>query len=432
MDAERAPVTRLTTQETKLEGQQKQLQTIQTSLQQLAFAASEFVLPSLFESSQAVTSSEPTRVSATTSTGAAVGGHEIEVTQLANSAQRSFTFASPASAETLSIDGHEFTVKAGETAKELANAINSSNSATVYAAVLEDGTMVLSDRATGNTGSEFIKVSGAGAMLTEKPETAKEGKNAEYSIDGVKGSSSSNTVTNAIPGVTLTLSGLTTTGPVTIDVQAPGPSVSAVESQVQSFVKLYNSTVEAIQKQLSMKPPTTASTNEPAEGSLFSDYELSSLLQSMRQTMYEPLEGLSAEMSSPYDIGISTGAASGGAGTSQATLEGQLTLNAGKLSSAVDSNPAGVEQMLQKWSQSLQGVLNNAAQAGGSLEARIQGDEAQVTQLSSQISTMNEMLAVREKTLQATYAELESVMSQNTSQSTWLTSQEKQLQASGI
>jgi flagellar capping protein FliD len=76
--------------------------------------------------------------------------------------------------------------------------------------------------------------------------------------------------------------------------------------------------------------------------------------------------------------------------------------------------------------------VNLSAEAGGALEARVNGDGEQVTELTSQISTMNEMLAQREKTLQATYAELESVMSQNTSQSTWLTSQEKQLQASGI
>jgi flagellar hook-associated protein 2 len=432
MQAEREPVTRLTAQENKLQGQQTMLQTIQSSLKQLSYAASEFIMPSLFENTQAVTSSEPTRVSAQASAGAAVGGHEVEVTQLANSAQRSFTFASPASEDKLTIDGHEFTVKAGETAKELANAINSSNTSTVYAAVLEDGTMVLSNRATGNTGGEFIKVSDTGGTLTEKPETAKEGKNAEFTVDGVAGSSSSNTATNAIPGVTLTLNGLTTTGPVTIDVQAPGPSVSAVEAQVQSFVKLYNTTVEAIQKQLSTKPPTTASTTEPAAGSLFGDYELSGLLSRMRETMYEPIAGLSAEMSSPYDIGVSTGAASGGAATSEATLEGQLTLNVAKLTSAIQSNPAGVEQMLQKWSQSLQGVVNAAAEAGGSIEARINGDSAQAQQLTTQIATMNEMLAEREKTLQATYAQLESVMSQNTSQSTWLTSQEKQLQSSGI
>jgi len=433
MTAERQPLTRLTSEQEKLQAQEKQLQSVQSSLQQLAFAASEFTLPSLFETSQTVTSSEPTRVSAATTSGAGIGGHEVEVTQLANSAQRTFTFTSPAAEETLTIDGTELTLKAGETAKELAGAINSNSSATVYAAVLEGGTLVLSNRATGATGGEFIKVSDSGTALVEKEGTAKEGKNAEYTVDGVAATSASNTVTNAIAGVTLTLNGLTTTGPVTINVQPPGASVSAVETQVQSFIKLYNSTIEAIQKQLSTKPiakPTSAA--EFGTGTLFGDLELQSLLANMRQSMYEPIAGLSAEMSNPADVGIGTGAASGAGGTSQAAIEGQLTLNATKLSEAIHANPEGVQKMLQQWSQALQSTLNSVAAPGGTLEARTSGDASQILQLTSQITTMNEMLAVREKALQATYAQLESALSRNSSQAAWLTSQEASLTASGI
>jgi flagellar hook-associated protein 2 len=430
MAAEREPVTRLTDAQEKLQGQQKELTSVQSSLRQLALLASEFSMPSLFETSQTVISSEPSRVSAATSEGAGIGGYEIEVTQLANSAQRTFTFTSPAAEDTLTIDGNSFTVKAGESAKEFANTINSDSSSTVYAAVLEGNTLVLSNRATGNTGTEFIQVSDPGATLVEKAGTAKEGKNAEYMVDGVAGTSTSNTVTNAIAGVSLTLNGLTTTaGPVTIDVQAPGASVSAVEAQVQSFVKLYNSTVEAIQKQLSTKPvakPTNAS--EFATGTLFGDVELEGLLGTMRQSMYEPIAGLAAEMSNPSDIGISTGAASGG-GASQTSIEGLLTVNTTKLAEAVKSNPAGVQQMLEKWSQGLQSTLENVAGPGGTLEARANGDSTQITELTSQISTMNEMLAVREKALQATYAALESAISRNTSQANWLTSQEASLAA---
>src|SRR5580704_1223716 len=337
MTVERAPVTRLTGEQEKVQGEQQQLQSVQSSLQQLSFSASEFSLPSLFETSQTVTSSEPTRVSATTSSGAGIGGHEVEVTQLANSAQRTFTFTSPAAEDTLTIDGHSYAVKAGEGAKELASAINSDSTATVYAAVLEGGTLVLSNRATGNTGAEFIKVSDPGGALIEQAGTAKEGKNAEYTADGVAGTSASNIVTNAIAGVTLTLNGLTTTGPVTIDVKPPGASVSAVESQVQAFIKLYNSTVEAIQKQLTTKPLSKPKTvAEYGTGSLFGDFELESVLSSMRQSMYESIAGLPVEMSSPADIGIGTGAASGGGSTSQASIEGQLTLNSTKLKEAIE------------------------------------------------------------------------------------------------
>lgn len=427
MSAEREPVTNMTAQENKLEGINSALQSAQSALQSLSFAVSEFALPSLFESSQTVTSSEPTRVSAAASTGAAVGGYEVEVSKLATSSQRTFAFTSPTAEETITVNGKELKVKAGESAKELASAINDDASATVYAVATEAGTIVLSNRETGATGPEYIKVAGAG-VLAEKEGAAKEGQDAEYTVNGVAGTSASNTVANAIPGVTLTLMSLTGTGPVTVDVQPPGPSSAALENQVNAFIKLYNSTVESIQKQLAAKPLAKASSvSEYATGALFGDLELTSVLDNMRAAMYEPIKGLEAGMSSPFDIGVSTGAPTGSGTSSQASIEGLLTLNATKLTEAVKTNPTGVQEMLREWSKSLQSTINVAAEAGGGIETRINGDSAQVTELQRRIASMNEILADREKALQETYAELEAVISQNTAQSSFLAKQSEGL-----
>jgi flagellar hook-associated protein 2 len=208
--------------------------------------------------------------------------------------------------------------------------------------------------------------------------------------------------------------------------------VSAVETQVQAFVKLYNSTVEAIQKQLAASPPHHGSSTTTAElesGTLYRDQELTQLLSSMRQVMYEPIAGLPAEASSPASIGISTGAPTGAGVTSQATLEGQLKFEPSRLAQAIQANPAAVQEMLQKWSLSLQGVIGDAAEPGGAIASRLSADEARTSDLASQISSMNELLAQREKALQATYAALESVISENDAQSSWLASQEKTLEA---
>ncbi|HTU80450.1 MAG TPA: flagellar filament capping protein FliD [Solirubrobacteraceae bacterium] len=430
MGVEREPLTRLSDEQSKLKGEQSELQSIQSSLQQLSYAVSEFALPSLFEDSQEVTSNEPDRVSAAAGAGAAIGGYEVEVTALANSAQRTFSFTSPASEDTITIEGQEFKLKAGASAKELADAINSDSKATVYAAVLSSGEIVLSNRATGETGAEFIQVSDPGGALSEKPGSAKPGQDAEFSVDGTVGTSSTNTVTDAIPGVTLTLAGLTPDGPVTIDVKAPGPSTSAIEAKVQSFIKLYNSTVEAIETQLSTRPPAKPAAGELATGSLFGDVELTGVLNAMRQSMYEPVANVEDGIDSPLEIGISTGAPTGAGATSQSSLDGLLALEPSKLSEALDTNPAGVEQMLTQWSSRLQESLNDAGGPGGSLEVRVNGDTEQVTQLATQIANMNEMLALREKSLQETYAQLESVISQNTAQASYLTKQFESLNTS--
>lgn len=426
MSIAREPVVRLTDEETKVNAQQHELQSIQTSLRQLSLSASELASPALFETSQAVTSSDPAAIGASVGSGAGVGGYQVQVTQLANSAQRTFSFSSPDSEQTVTIDGQHFNLAAGETVAELADAINSDASATVYAAALDETTVVLSDRATGDTGADFIEVSDPGEALVERAGLARQGQNAEYTVDGTPGSASTNTVTDAIAGVTLKLQALTTTtGPVTIDVAAPAPSTSTIAAQVKSFVELYNSSVSAIQAQLTTKPPAKPQTEtELGTGTLFGDSELSSLLGNMRQAIYTPIAGLPASLSSLADIGVSTGAPSGSGAYSQSSVEGHLTIETAKLEEAIETDPAGVEQMLEKWSESFQKIVDAEAEPGGVLETRIDGDSTQSSYIAAQITTMEEALNVRQKALQEQYAALEAAISKNKSEGEYLTSQD--------
>lgn len=425
MAVERRPVAQLTNQQSVLQAQHTQLQQIQTALQQLSFSAADLISPALFETSQTVTSSNPSQITALSTKGAGVGGYEVNVTQLANSAQRTFTFTSPVGADTLTIDGQEISVKAGASIQEVAAAINSDSSATVYAAALEEGKLVLSNRTTGNTGEGFIAVSDAGGTLSEVAGTAKQGKDAEFTVDGVAGTSSSNTVKNAIAGVTLNLGGLTTvSGPVTIDVGAPGASVSTITAQVESFVKLYNSTVGQIHNQLVTKPPEHPQTvGELGTGTLFGDSDLGNLVDNMRKAIYTPSEGLTGEITSLFDIGVSTGSASGSAVPSQGAVEGELKIDTTKLSEAIQTNPKGVEEMLQKWSQGFQKLVNVDAEPGGTLDARITGDTTSIAQLGAHITSMNEMLEIRQKSLQQQFVAMEAAMSQIQAQQSWLTGQ---------
>jgi flagellar hook-associated protein 2 len=421
--AEKVPITHLSTQQEKIQAQQEELRSLRSNLQQLSFSVEEFSLPSLFETSQTVTSSESLRVAATGTGGAAVGGYEVEVTQLASAAQRTFAFASPAAEEKVTVDGREYTIGAGSSAKELATKINSDGSGSVYAAVLNSETIVLSNRQTGTTEGKFIEVGGTG--LTEKEGTAKEGRNAKYSIDGVAGESATNTLKEAIPGVTLTLGGITTTvGAVTVDVQPPGVSTTLIEEKLQAFVKLYNTTVETLSKQLSTKPIAGASSaKEYAVGTLFGDNELGQLISGMRTTMYEALAGLPSTMASPLDIGLGTALEGGSSKPSQASIEGQISLEPSKLRSAIAEGPEAVQKMLQGWSKNLRSVISAVSEPGGLLSSRIESDETRITSLVKRVASMNEALAQKEKNLVQTYAALEAAMAKNSAQLSWLTHQ---------
>ena len=314
------PITALQNQETGLTATNTQLTSIQTALQTVANDAGALLDPTLFDTTQNVTSSDSTRVSATSSSGAGVGGYQVSVTQLANSAQRTFSYSAPASDDTITIDGNPETITAGESIQDFVNSVNADQNATVYAAATNSGTVVFSNRATGDTGSNYIQVSDPGGALTEQTAKAREGQDAEYSVDGVTGTSSSNTVTDAIAGVTLTLSGVTTTsGPVTVNVSAPTASASKIQTALQTFITDYNSAISTIQTQLAQATSTT----DPTQGTLFGDSELSGLLSSMREAMYSDVDGLAQGMSNMLDIGVSTGATTGSGTPSASALSRQ-------------------------------------------------------------------------------------------------------------
>ena len=278
---------------------------------------------------------------------------------------------------------------------------------------------MLSNRNTGDTGAGFIQVSGASGALTEQAGRAKQGQDALYSVDGVAGSSSSNVVTAAIPGVTLTLTGVTTTsGPVTVNVSAPAADASRVESAIKQFVTDYNAALSAIQTQLTQKP--TAS--DPTQGTLYGDNQLKGLLSSMRSLMYKAGAGLPAGLASMADIGISTGAASSG-GPTAGELAGDLTLNTDTLEAALKSNPTGLQKVVGTWANNMATIVNAHSGHGAAIDTRLSGDSRQVASLTRRISTMQSALDDKQNQLTRQFAMLEAALQGNQSTSSWLTSQ---------
>jgi flagellar hook-associated protein 2 len=436
MAIDRQPETQLQNQQKGLLAQKSQLTSIQSALQNLALNVSALDDPGLWANTQNVTSSDATRVSAsmTSSSGAGVGGYQVSVTQLANSSQKTFTYNSPTSDETITIHGdgdgtgtgaaygqydYQMTIKAGESVDDFVSAVNADSNGPVYAAKTASGQVILSERQSGQPGAQYIQIQGdTQNALTQV--AARAGQNASYSVDNSGAlSSRSNTITDAIAGVTLSLNAVTTaSGPITINVGAPGPNSASVQAAVKTFVDSYNSIVDQINTQLTQK----TNTSDPTVGTLFGDSELTDLLGNMRQAIYTAVPGLSG-VTSLADIGVTTGAASGSATFSQDSVDGKLTIDSTALANAIQNNPNGVKQMLESWSSSLAQIVNNEAQPSGTLDTRIQGDTAQSNDISDQISNLESILSDRQTALQAQFAALEATLSQNQAQSSWLTGQ---------
>ncbi|HYZ79828.1 MAG TPA: flagellar filament capping protein FliD [Solirubrobacteraceae bacterium] len=415
------PVTNLQNQQSHLTAMNKQLASIQSELQTLSANALAVGAPTLFKTQQAVTSSDTTRVQASSASGAGVGGYQVAVTQLANSAQATYGFTTPASDDAITINGSAYTIKAGESVQDFVDSVNSDTNGSVYAAATNSGTVVFSSRATGANSSVVVTdTSGVGALSSTNQPPPKPGQDAKFSIDGVSGSSSSNTVTNAIGGVTLTLTGVTTTsGPVTVNVASPAPNSSNISNAINTFVTQYNKVLSDIQTQLQQQPSST----DPTQGTLYGDPELKGLLTSMRSMMYSAGTGLPAGAATMDDIGVSTGATSGSGAESQSALAGNLTLNATTLTNMLQSNPAGVKSILSSWSSRFVNLADDAAAPGGTIAARMSSDSAQISNLGNRISSMQSALTDKQNFLTQQFAALEAALSSNQSMSSWLTSQ---------
>ena len=218
MAAQQQQVTNLQNQQSGITALNKQLTSIQTALQQVSEDAQALADPSLFANTQTTTSTNSTLVGATAigSNGAVVGSYQVAVSALASASQRTFSFTSPSSADTITIDGHDTYLVAGASATNFVNAINNDKNASVWATVTgtdpstNKPVVVLSERATGQPPSTnaFVTITGDSAQaLSEQPQYAAAGTDAAYTINGGQTQySSSNTVTG------VSLGGSTPTG----------------------------------------------------------------------------------------------------------------------------------------------------------------------------------------------------------------------------
>jgi flagellar hook-associated protein 2 len=410
--------------------QATELGNLQDALSTVTTDAANLSGPALFDTTQSVTSSDPTLITATATTGAAIGGYQVGVTQLATSAQRTYTYSSPSSADAITIDGQSLTIPAGESMQNFVNQINTDSNLDVEAAVTGTNTLVLSSTSTGAQGSNFIQVSDPGGALSEITADAQAGQDAEFTVNGVSGNSASNTVTDAIPGVTLTLGGVTSSssGPVTVVVSPPAANTSSIESAINQFVSDYNTAVNAVETQLTQAPLNNPqNSTEAQQGTLFGDQELNSLLNNMRQLMYTPGSGLPQGMAALSDLGVTTGAPTGSATPTATSLAGDLTVDSTTLDAAIASNPAGVAAVLSSFSQSFQSLVNTDAGPGGVISERISENSDQTSEMADQLSTMQANLTEQQTQLQNEYTQLEATISLSNSQESQLLSEIGQL-----
>ncbi|MBS1862453.1 MAG: flagellar filament capping protein FliD [Actinobacteria bacterium] len=417
MKVERLPQTRLERKQGQVKARETALQGILNKLNEVSSALQALRSPTVWAEVQKVTSSS-TAVTAELAGGAGPGGYQVEVTQLARAAQRTYEFIPNAAASTITVGGQTIGLEPGATLADAVAAINSVHETGVSAVAVGEK-LVLSSRTTGAAAT----VSASGAGLTEEASKARAGRDTLYSIDGVAGSAPNNVLTEAIPGITLTVSALTS-GPATINITEPAPETASIAAKVKTFVNAYNSAVELIQAKVTEETVKEPKTQEEAnKGILFGDGGLNNLLSGMRMVLSE---------SSLAALGVSTGAPSTAVTSTSASVRGLLTFEESKLTTLLKENPAAAKEAISGTNgfvTNLEPLVEGAAKPGDGISERISAATKEATQLREQMTKLEERLTLREERLHAQFAAMETALAKSKSESEWLAGQLKGIEA---
>jgi flagellar hook-associated protein 2 len=430
MALDRAPETRLKLKESALQARQSTLGDVATRLRNLLTAAKDLGSVTTWADTQTLDVSDSTKLTATRKSGAAPGGHDITVTTLARSEQRSYAFTQQAGTLDLGTDTH-ISVSATDDGAAVADKINAAANSPFYAVFVKDplddptkDRLVLTRKDTGYRDSTKLAVTGLD--WTSGPDvTVKEGVNATFSVDGGTAQQSlSNVVTSAIPGLQLTLKA---TGTSSVTVSPPGPDDDAVKGKVQAFVDQYNSTIDFIRSELAEKRvPNATNDTDARQGSLFADTQLTGLLAQLRSLVSDKT-GVGGSITSFGDIGVSTGSATGGAASAD-SLAGKLQLDATKFADAIENDRIDLKSFLTDPTDGISARLTNlldpvAKASSGLIDVRAQqaGDEA--SSIEDQIALMETRLSDKADRLKAQFTAMEQALAQSQQQQSWLSAQ---------
>jgi flagellar hook-associated protein 2 len=416
MALEKLPRTKITLAQDATTKRQSLLQDVSTKLTALKFANDDLKSVLSWMDTQTAESADTSKFTVTRTAGAAPGGFDVAVNQLATAERQTYSFVSPAADGTIEIgnaDGSSrssIPLKAGATVDDAVSAINGSSTSSLYA-VNVNGNLVLSAKTTGDQSGFSISGSGIDAQLDRVA-----GTNAKVTVDGRLYERQSNTITDVLPGLTITLKGKTSgTDTVGLTVGAPGPDEDKIVTKVKAFVTAYNDLVTATRADLADRKVINAATTADAQkGTLSGDSALSTMLSQFRTTLSSAVSGLSG-VTSMNDIGVSTGAAS--ATINQDSLDGKLTLDETKLRTALDTNPNGVRALLggmsgtAGFSQAFGAILSTYQGSGGLIQSRITSATSDLADLATKLTNFDARMDSRQALLQKQFTAMETAMS---------------------
>jgi flagellar hook-associated protein 2 len=422
LSAERAPRSRYERQVDVVEARKSTLADIASRLRALKTAVADLRSPTLFTDTQTVETSDATRVGVARTGGVGTGAYAVKVHAVAAAEQQRYTYAAQAGQTTISLGGHSTTIAANATIDDAVTAINADKDAKVWASKTAANELVFSWRDTGDV-ADGVRVTGDALTYAGM---VREGRNADFEIDGVRNTTSTSNTITSLPGLTLTLKA-PTAADVQITVGPPGPDQSKIKDKVKAFVEAYNAANDLMRTELREdKVRNAANRVDRGKGALRGDPAIQTLQSQLRQAL-QTVVGSTAAADQLADLGITTGSSTGAGTFSADAVNGKLVLDEAKLTETLAANPTAVKELLGGTgagvAQALESILEQAVGTDGTFAERAKSADAELTRLRASMSAFDERLELREKNLRAMFTRLEASLAQSQSQGSQLGAQ---------
>ncbi len=406
-------------EQTTLQTQATAISTINTDLSNLQSAVQNLTGSNGSLTAETANSSESAVVTATAQTGAATANYSVIVKTLASTgtlytdsvtdANTSILQEGQTSGDLQVLIGTtnpttaDIPITAGSndtltTLVQSINTLSASNNWGITANVVTDANgahLAIYSQSTGSAGLLAVGAN-TGTILNFEPAVG--GTDADISINGIPYASTTNTVTGAIPDVTLNLATALPGTPVTITV---GPDTTAINNAINNFVTEYNTVIGDINTQFTVNAATNT------EGPLGADTYLRNLQSSL-------LEDAGYQTTDPTSVSSGlTNLAQLGISMNQDT--GLLTVNQTAIDTSTEYSP-GFSDVLANNLSALQNFFTNSNSTGfadsfsadltnltdpstGPLNADLTANQAQQTALATDITNFQVQLAAQKSQL---------------------------------
>jgi flagellar hook-associated protein 2 len=434
MAVEGQPLTALATKESSYQAKLSAFGSMQGALSSLQTAAKTLQTTSTFTGKSA-TVSDSTTVSASAVLTAQAGTYDITVTKLAKNhivhSNGNYDLADTFNGGTLDIQvgstgglggtTKSVTIPDGSTLTEIKDAINLAG-AGVQASIVNDGTtnrLIFSSVTSGSAGNIRITAAQSGSgnaqNITDFDYTGVDGTmiqdrgpdDANFTINGMPVTRSSNTVTDAISGVTLTLAKEASSATILV-----AANTSNVSSAVDAFVKAYNEVASQLRSMTAYD-----ATNKKA-AILTGDSTARSIQTQLTSMVQATVSGITGGISTLSNIGISM-QKDGSLVTDKSKLTAALADPTKDVTALFTQSTSGNKGIAVRFNELLDGLIGT----DGLIPTRTSGINTSIKSLQKQTDALNLRLTQIEKRYRTQFTSLDTLMSRMQQTSSYLTQQ---------